>query len=64
MDYIKRVLKNKMIEFSQKHGNGKWAYEELEWWLYETQQKNLAMLNEDEMFEINTFMNSFRSLYK
>ena len=65
--YMKPVqikAREAFLKLAKKHGNGKWAFEELEWLLYVQNIDAYESLNEVEKFDLNTFMIAFRSLYK
>ena len=65
--YMKPVqikAREAFLKLAQKHGNGRWAFEELEWLLYVQNIDAYESLSEEDKFDLNTFMISFRSLYK
>ena len=64
MTYLQKMIREKYMEIVEKHGNGKWAFDELEWWLYVQNIDMYESFSEEEQWEINTYMQSFRSLYK
>ena len=65
--YLKPVqirARERFLEICEAHGNGRWAFETLEWEVYVEHIDEYESLSEDEKFDLNTFMISFRSLYK
>ena len=64
MKPVQIAARDGFLRLVQKHGNGKWAFEELEWLLYVQNIDAYESLSEEEKFDLNTFMISFRSLYK
>lgn len=61
---IEARLVVKFLEIAKKHGNGLWAFEELEWLVYIENIDKYESLDEEEKFILNSFMKAFRSLYK
>jgi hypothetical protein len=47
-----------------KHGVGKWGFDELEWEIYVKNADAYEALSEEEKFILNNYMIAFRSLYK
>ena len=64
MHPVEAKIRNKFLDIVRKHGNGKWAFEELEWLVYIEHVDEYEAMNEDEKFLMNVFMKAFRSLYK
>ena len=64
MDPIEARLRNMFLEMVKKHGNGIWAFEELEWKVYVDEIDKYEAMNEEDKFHMNVFMRAFRSLYK
>lgn len=64
MHPIEARLRNMFLEIVKKHGNGLWAFEELEWKVYVEYIDEYEAMNEDDKFHMNVFMKAFRSLYK
>lgn len=64
MHPIEAKIRNKFLDIVKKHGNGKWAFEELEWLVYIEHIDEYEAMNEDDKFLMNVFMKAFRSLYK
>ena len=64
MHPIEARLRNMFIEMVKKHGNGIWAFEELEWKVYVDEIDKYEAMNEEDKFHMNVFMKAFRSLYK
>ena len=64
MHPVEAKIRNKFLDIVRKHGNGKWAFEELEWLVYIEHIDEYEAMNEDEKFLMNVFMKAFRSLYK
>lgn len=61
---IEAELITVFLKIAQKHGNGLWAFEELEWLVYIENIDKYESLNEEDKFILNAFMKAFRSLYK
>lgn len=57
-------VREKFLDICKKHGNGVWAFEELEWLIYIKHIHEYEQLNDEDKFTLNLFMYSFRSLYK
>ena len=64
MNPIEAKLRNAFLEIVKKHGNGSWAFDELEWKVYVEYIDEYEAMNEDDKFHMNVFMRAFRSLYK
>lgn len=64
MHPVEAKIRNKFLDIVKKHGNGKWAFEELEWLVYIEHVDEYEAMNEDDKFLMNVFMKAFRSLYK
>lgn len=64
MHPVEAKIRNKFLDIVKKHGNGKWAFEELEWLVYIEHIDEYEAMNEDDKFLMNVFMKAFRSLYK
>jgi hypothetical protein len=64
MNPIEAKLRNAFLKIVEKHGNGYWAFEELEWKVYVEHIDEYEAMNEDDKFHMNVFMKAFRSLYK
>lgn len=64
MTELQKMLKETFLQMVAKHGNGRWAYEELEWWLYERDKDWYNSFNEDQKHELESYMISFRNFYK
>ena len=64
MHPVEAKIRNKFLEIVKKHGNGKWAQEELSWLIYIKHIDEYESLNEEDKFTLNMFMNAIRSLYK
>lgn len=64
MHPIEAKMRHRFLEIAKKHGNGKWAFEELEWLVYVEEINEYEKLSEEEKWILNSFMRAFRSLYK
>ena len=64
MHPLEAKMRRKFLEIVKKHGNGLWAFEELEWKIYVDGIDAYEALSEEEQWDLNTYMISFRSLYK
>ena len=64
MTPIEAKLRRKFLKLVEKHGNGLWAFEELEWIVYVEHIDEYEAMNEEDKFHLNVFMKAFRSLYK
>ena len=64
MHPIQIKARNRFLEICKEHGNGKWAFERVEWEVYVDNIDAYEALSEDEKWILNTFMIAFRSLYK
>lgn len=64
MSPMEAKLRNAFLKIVEKHGNGSWAFEELEWKVYVEHIDEYEAMNEDDKFHLNVFMRAFRSLYK
>jgi hypothetical protein len=64
MHPIEAKMRMKFLDIVKKHGNGKWAFEELEWLVYVDGIDEYEAMNEDDKWVLNIFMKAFRSLYK
>ena len=61
---IEAKLRMKFLDIVKKHGNGQWAFEELEWLVYVEHIDDYEAMDEDDKIRLNVFMKAFRSLYK
>ena len=57
-------IRDEYLKIVRKHGNGRWAFDELEWKIYVDGIDKYESMSEDEKFIINLYMMAFRSLYK
>lgn len=64
MHPLQAAARDLFLEISKKHGNGKWAFEELEYKLYVEHIDEYEALSEEDKFALNIYMIAFRSLYK
>ena len=64
MHPLEAEMRMKFLNLVKKHGNGLWAFEELEWLVYVVEIDRYESLSEEEKYVLNLFMRSFRSLYK
>lgn len=64
MHPVEAKLRNMFLQIVQKHGNGVWAFEELEWKVYVEGINEYEAMSEEDKFHMNVFMKAFRSLYK
>lgn len=64
MHPIEAKLRMKFLDIVKKHGNGQWAFEELEWLVYVENIDEYEAMDEDDKIRLNVFMKAFRSLYK
>ena len=64
MEPVQIAAREGFLKIVEKHGNGKWAFEELEYKVYVEHIDDYEVLSEKEKYDLNTFMISFRSLYK
>jgi hypothetical protein len=64
MHPIEAKLRMKFLDIVKKHGNGQWAFEELEWLVYVENIDEYEAMDEDDKIRLNVFMRAFRSLYK
>ena len=58
------AIREEYLEIVRKHGNGRWAFDELEWKIYVDRAEEYESMSEDEKFIVNFYMMAFRSLYK
>lgn len=61
---IEIKIRNRFLEISKRHGNGKWSFETLEWEVYIDNIDAYEALNEEEKYILNSYMRVLRSLYK
>ena len=64
MHPLEAEMRNRFLEMAKKHGNGLWAFEELEWEVYIKDVDRYEAMSEEDKFILNKFMFAFRSLYK
>ena len=64
MHPIEAKLRMKFLDIVKKHGNGQWAFEELEWLVYVENIDGYEAMDEEDKIHLNVFMKAFRSLYK
>ena len=61
---IEEKIRTRYLQLVDKHGVGKWAFDELEWEIYVKNIDAYEALSEDEKLILNAYMFAFRSLYK
>lgn len=61
---IEIKIRSRYLEIVQKHGNGLWALEELNWEIYEKHADKYNALSEDEKYILNMYMKVLSCLYK
>ena len=64
MHPIEAKMRMKFLDIVKKHGNGLWAFEELEWLVYVDGIDEYEAIIKEDKWVLNIFMRSFRSLYK
>lgn len=64
MNNMEERIKERFLKISEKHGNGLWAFEQLEYEVYVDHIDEYEALEEEEKIKLNVFMRAFRSLYK
>ena len=64
LEPVQIKVRNRFLEIAKEHGNGKWAFERLEWEVYVEYIDDYEELSEEEKFNLNMYMIAFRSLYK
>lgn len=64
MHPLEIMVRDRFLELVKKHGNGIWAFEELEWIIYINEIDKYEALSNEEKFILDLYMRSFRSLYK
>ena len=64
MHPIEIYVRDLYLQIVQKHGNGKWAFEELEWEIYVKGIDSYEAMSRDDKIILNLYMKAFRSLYK
>ena len=57
-------LRDRYLQIVEKHGNGLWALNELEWEVYTVNKNSYESLNEEEKYITNMYMKALRCLYK
>jgi hypothetical protein len=61
---IELKVRERYLQLVNKHGVGKWGFDELEWEIYVKNADAYEALSEEEKFILNNYMIAFRSLYK
>ena len=61
---IEQKVRARYLQLVDKHGVGKWGFDELEWEIYVKNIDAYEALSEEEKLILNTYMFAFRSLYK
>lgn len=61
---IELKVRERYLQLVNKHGVGKWGFDELEWEIYVKNIDAYEALSEEEKFILNNYMIAFRSLYK
>lgn len=61
---IEISIRDEYLDIVKKHGNGRWAFDELEWKVYIDRIDEYESMNEEEKIILNLYMMAFRSLYK
>jgi hypothetical protein len=64
MHPLEAEMRNRFLNIVKKHGNGIWAFEELEWEVYVRDVDRYESMSEEDKIILNKFMFAFRSLYK
>ena len=63
MHYLEKVLLYKFMEIVQKHGNGKWALDELHWLVYEKHKEEYNRLSEEDKYIVSMYMANLMRLH-
>jgi len=61
---IEQKVRGRYLQLVDKHGVGKWAFDELEWEIYVKNIDAYEALSDEEKIILNNYMFAFRSLYK
>ena len=64
MHPIEAKMRTKFLNIVKKHGNGLWAFEELEWLVYVDGIDEYEALSSDDKYVLNMYMKVLRCLYK
>lgn len=61
---IEIAIRDEYLDIVKKHGNGRWAFDELEWKVYIDRIDEYESMSDEEKLILNLYMLAFRSLYK
>ena len=61
---IEIKLRDRYLQIVSQHGNGLWAFNTLEWEVYESNANKYEVLNEEEKYILNMYMKALKCLYK
>ena len=63
MNNIEKALLNKFMEIVQKHGNGKWALDELQWLIYEKHKEEFNKLSDEDKYIVYMYIANLKRLH-
>lgn len=63
MHYLEQLLQWKFMEIVQKHGNGKWALDELQWLIYEKHREEFNNLPEEDKYVVCMYIANLMRLH-
>lgn len=63
MHCLEKVLLCKFMELVQKHGNGKWALDELQWLVYEKHREEYNKLSEEDKYIVCMYIANLMKLH-
>lgn len=63
MSRLEKILEHMYMEILDKHGNPKWALEELEWKVFVEMGDQFEKLNSHEQWEVRNYIDALNKLH-
>lgn len=63
MHYLEWLLETKFMDILKKHGNCKWAYEELDWWIFTKCYEFYKDLPEEDKWVVINYIDALKKLH-
>ena len=61
---IENKIINKFMDILSKHSNPVWAYDEIDYLIFNKHKDELYKLNEEDQWEVRTIMIALKKIYR
>lgn len=60
---VEKIVTDKFCKIVEKHGNGKWALDELEYLIFEAYRGEFENLCEDDQWAVRHVIDAYKKIY-